>query len=97
MSCFSSITESENVQFNNIYPNPSMGSVFIDLNLQKISDVTIQITDLTGRIVSTRTYGELMPGGQTIRYYTSGIAAGTYILNAIVDGTSVVTSKVNLQ
>ncbi len=74
-----------------------MGSIFIDLKLEKISDVTIQITDMTGRVVSTRAYNELMPGGQTIRYYTSGIAAGAYILNAIVDGSTVVASKVNLQ
>lgn len=97
MTCFTSITESEKVEFNNIYPNPSMGSIFIDLKLEKISNVTIQITDMTGRVVSTRDYNELMPGGQTIRYYTSGIAAGAYILNAIVDGSTVVASKVNLQ
>lgn len=97
MSCFTSVTESENVSVNNIYPNPSMGSVFIDVKLEKISDVTIQITDMTGRIVSTRSYNDLMPGGQTIRYYTSGIAAGAYILHAIVDGTTVAASKVTLQ
>lgn len=96
MNCNASVNENENITINNIYPNPSKSSIYIDLKLEKISDVTIEIFDLAGRKIRSHEYQGLMPGGNTIRYNTSGVNPGSYIMHAVVDGQVIIASKISL-
>jgi hypothetical protein len=61
----------------NMYPNPTNGNTFLTLNLVQTQDVQVIITDVTGRIVASRSYGELA-GAWTLPVSTEGFAAGVY-------------------
>ena len=38
----------------NVFPNPSNGHVFIDINLQRAEDGTVTVHDLMGKVLYTR-------------------------------------------
>ncbi|MCU0435704.1 MAG: T9SS type A sorting domain-containing protein [Bacteroidia bacterium] len=61
----------------NLYPNPTNGNTFLTLNLDQVQEVDVIITDITGRVVASRNYGELT-GAWTLPVYTEGFAAGIY-------------------
>ncbi|MFN8715207.1 MAG: Omp28-related outer membrane protein [Bacteroidota bacterium] len=61
----------------NMYPNPTNGNTFLTLNLVQTQEVQVIITDVTGRIVASRNYGELA-GAWTLPMNTEGFAAGMY-------------------
>lgn len=65
-----------------IYPNPSTESVTLNLNLKSPQQITIEITDLTGKLIRSRNVGTLQ--GETIQTINvSGIAKGTYLVRVV--------------
>jgi hypothetical protein len=65
-----------------IYPNPSTESVTLNLNLKSPQQITIEITDLTGKLIRSRNVGTLQ--GETIQTINvSGIAKGTYTMRVV--------------
>ncbi|MGL5890363.1 MAG: T9SS type A sorting domain-containing protein, partial [Bacteroidia bacterium] len=75
----------------NMYPNPTNGNTFLTLNLDQTQEVQIIITDVTGRIVASRNYGELA-GAWTLPMNTEGFAAGMYNVQ-IRTGNNVETKR----
>ncbi len=61
------------------YPNPANNEINIKYALKATSDVTIQIADMTGRIVSTITENAQGKGEHTTSVNTSNLASGNYI------------------
>lgn len=65
-----------------IYPNPSTESVTLNLNLKFPQQITIEITDLTGKLIRSRNVGTLQ--GETLQTINvSGIAKGTYTMRVV--------------
>ncbi|MCR4826253.1 MAG: T9SS type A sorting domain-containing protein [Bacteroidales bacterium] len=72
--------------FSQNYPNPFDGTTFVNLQVAEPGDVTIQMTDITGRIVETLFIASLQPGVHQLRVSLS--AAGIYFLTARQAGRS---------
>lgn len=64
----------------NIYPNPANGQVTISFDLSTSSDMAIEVTDLTGRIVLSVMNEKLISGTVVRTINTSGLAEGNYLI-----------------
>ena len=61
------------------YPTPAVNSTNVRFSLAKGSDVTIRITDMSGRIINTINENNLTSGEHTISVSTSNLPAGNYL------------------
>ncbi len=61
------------------YPNPANDQININFGLANASEVKVQIMDITGRTLSTTTFGKMKAGANTVSVSTSGLAAGNYV------------------
>lgn len=82
----------ENVGFLkniNVYPNPSSENIVLDLNFKTALQTTIELTDVTGKVVFSKNAGELNgESKQTIDI--SAISKGSYFVRIITEsGTEV--------
>lgn len=62
----------------NIYPNPANEMAFIDVDFVKGNDVVLTISDLTGKVVATRSY--VINEKVQLPINTSTFSKGTYIV-----------------
>lgn len=60
------------------YPNPFSGATRFDLNLQKTSDVSVEVFNVVGKLVKTINAGTLTAGVNTITIDGSDLASGMY-------------------
>jgi len=72
-----------------IYPNPTSSISTVEFNLVNASEVTISITDLSGKIVSERNLGQLNAGANATEINTSSFNAGIYYVTVSSNGSSV--------
>ncbi len=63
----------------NIFPNPATEKITVELNTKIQSTITLQIIDVTGKLISENNIGEVY-GKYSHELNTSGIAKGTYFL-----------------
>jgi Secretion system C-terminal sorting domain len=63
-----------------VYPNPSHGMVTAAIKQESVSDVTITVTDLTGRVVYEMTNKSVKDLNVSLNL--TNIVSGTYIINA---------------
>jgi hypothetical protein len=80
------------------YPNPFTNTVSLRYKIATKGTVTIQVTDLTGRVVSNIIEGNKAPGEYTVRWDAANLAAGTYFAkislnNQSFQGVKIVKSK----
>ncbi len=78
-----------------VYPNPATTSVSISLQLTEQSNVTISVTDVSGKEISSRNYGQLN-GSSIITINTSNTPAGVYFVNVKMDN-AITQKKVIIQ
>lgn len=69
-----------------VYPNPSNGTSFVELNLETAQEVSMVIRDVTGKIVGTHSYGT-MSGANILPIYTSELATGMYTVEVMTGET----------
>lgn len=69
-----------------VYPNPSTGLSFVELNLATAQEVTMTIRDITGKVVATRNYGT-MSGSNILPINTEEFANGLYTVELITGET----------
>ncbi len=72
-----------------IYPNPTSSTSTIEFNLVNVSEATISITDLSGKIVSERNLGQLNAGANATEINTTSFNAGIYYVTVSSNGSSV--------
>ena len=75
---FKGVTRNDFTFFGN-YPNPAVNSTNIKFSLAKSTDVTIVITDMSGRTINTITQSDLGIGEHIIPVETNNMAPGNYI------------------
>jgi hypothetical protein len=63
-----------------VYPNPATTAVSVSLQIKEQSDVTISVTDIAGKEISSKNYGQ-MNGASVITINTSNTPAGVYFVN----------------
>ena len=72
-----------------IYPNPTTTTSTVEFNLVNVSEATISITDLSGKIVSERNLGQLNAGANATEINTTSFNAGIYYVTVSSNGSSV--------
>ena len=72
-----------------IYPNPSSSSVNLEMNIANPSEVNIQVTDLSGKIVTTQNLGFLPLGKNQTTIQSASFNNGLYYVTISSNGTSV--------
>ncbi|MFT4536689.1 MAG: thiol-disulfide isomerase/thioredoxin [Saprospiraceae bacterium] len=87
-------TEIYDTNLASVYPNPASDFTNIKINVGSAADVTIQVTDMMGQLVSKRNLGTVA-GTQNVGYDVSELAAGNYTFK-IIAGDKVATQKVSV-
>ena len=79
------------------YPNPFNPSTTIKFGIPKAGNVTLNIYDITGRLVQTLVNNApLNPGTVTYKFNGSNLASGVYFYTLIVDNNKIDTKKMVL-
>jgi hypothetical protein len=76
----SSISNASNL---NMFPNPTSGNVFVDLNLEARADVQIQITTVMGQTVMTHQFNQAQ--NSTFELETAQLPTGVYMVKFTID------------
>jgi hypothetical protein len=78
-----------------VYPNPANTSANVELNLLSNDNVTVEMFDMTGKLISSENKGQLAAGQHIMPLNTANLSNGIYFVK-ITAGTSVVTTKVSV-
>ncbi|MBC8215039.1 MAG: CotH kinase family protein [Candidatus Marinimicrobia bacterium] len=71
-----------------VYPNPFNPKTVISYQLSVISNVTIQVYDITGRLVEILVSGEVVCGNHTVKWDASQHSSGVYFVQIIIGNHS---------
>lgn len=68
-----------------LYPNPTHGDLNIEISENTADNITIQVVDFTGKLVSTKEWNSM---GTVVRESLdlNELSQGTYFVNVILDG-----------
>lgn len=72
------VSSIDNASNLNMYPNPTSGNVFVDLDLEKQTDVRVQITTVTGQTVMTHLFNQTQ--NSKFELETSQLPTGVYMV-----------------
>ena len=98
-SVFVGIEENEaslNFELSDIYPNPANSLAQLNVRLQDNAGVSVNLVNIIGQSVQMFNYGLMNAGDHQIRLDVSGIPAGLYYCNVMVNGQSA-TRKIVIQ
>jgi len=73
------------IRLGNIFPNPMTEVAGLYISLDKPSEVSVEIYDIAGKLVSTQAQGRLMAGESKINVNASALQAGSYIYRVIAE------------
>nr|MBK9651331.1 T9SS type A sorting domain-containing protein [Bacteroidota bacterium] len=90
------VAGSANFSVGQNVPNPFTGNTQFVVTLKNTSDVTVEVSNLVGQVVSTNTYTNLNTGANTITIDGSKLGAGSYYYTVKV-GDNKVTRKMIVQ
>ena len=74
------VAEISTNRFISVSPNPIQSKGTISINLERNSDLSLGIYNLSGILVKEYTYSLLNSGKNTIEFYTDNLSNGLYIL-----------------
>lgn len=75
-----------------VFPNPTSGETAINYSVENAHNVTINVLDVTGKVVKAMAQGTQTAGEHTVSFNASELNAGVYFVN-IATENSVVTKK----
>jgi len=84
--------ELNNLNVSQNVPNPFTGQTVVSYNLNETSTVSLQIMDVTGKVISTLNEGSQAAGAHNISVDGASLAAGTYFYT-LTAGTYQVTKR----
>ncbi len=79
----------------NVFPNPAKDYLNVNLNLDKATQIAIELIDMTGKSILRNDYGRLS-GEQALRLNFSDFKKGLYVLQ-IKSNTETVAYKINIE
>lgn len=71
-------------RIENMHPNPTSGDLFFDLYTGSKSQASLQIVDITGKVVKDETV-QLEPGKNELMADTKGLGEGIYLVKVYLD------------
>ena len=78
------------------YPNPFNPNTNIRFNVSQVSNMTLQVIDLQGRVVETKKYQQVRPGMHTYHFKARDISSGIYFYRLIAGNRTVATKRMLL-
>jgi hypothetical protein len=84
-----SIEENAAVYELNMFPNPATESTTVSFNLKNNADVTVVVTDLAGKTVSSAALTNATAGKNKVDINTATMAAGVYTVNFLANNTMI--------
>lgn len=79
----------------NLFPNPAKDNVKLDFVLEHTSDVTVNIYNVSGQMVSSVNHGNYAAGKQEIEVNIETLASGIYTVELVADDSRT-TSRLNV-
>lgn len=77
----------DNVQEIKLYPNPSDGNVNVSFNLKTAQQVSLNVTDLSGKVLETITVNGTN-GGNVVMLDNTDLATGMYLIQVAANGST---------
>jgi len=77
----------------NVYPTLVSDMVTVDLTLAQHSDVTMNITDIMGHVISSQSLSNEAAGAHQYYYNTRDLASGVYFVN-VVTSSGTISQKI---
>jgi hypothetical protein len=68
-----------------LFPNPTSSNATVALTIQEASTVELSITDMSGKVMNQRDYGQIS-GSYTIDLPTADFPAGIYLVELTING-----------
>lgn len=90
-----SIKEFASIDRLAVYPNPSNGDVTISYNANDAVNVTVEIVDITGKVVFSEALGNVSVGEQNLSLDLQSFNSGFYFVN-IKTNTEVTSQKLTI-
>ena len=78
----------------NVFPNPVSSQTTIRYRLDVDANISIQISDITGRTIKVLNEGHKTAGDYSIQWNAGGIAAGNYLVDLYANGGKMQTVKI---
>jgi hypothetical protein len=94
-SAIPSVTNGTNVTKVFLFPSPAQNVANFDLDVVSAIQVTINIYDMVGRLVTTKNVGTLSAGQHSIPVNTTELPNGVYIYN-VISGTEISSGKFSI-
>ena len=82
---FNGINENKNDLALNLFPNPATDNVQVSYTLTAETTVTINLYDVTGKLVATESKGEQPNGRHFANINTSSVAKGFYTVKVVTN------------
>jgi len=76
------------LQLNGIYPNPFSSTTHVSFGLANAGEVTVDVFDLSGRLIEQISGGLLQAGGHSIEFDGEALSSGVYFVRVRVQGSS---------
>ncbi|MCE3295672.1 MAG: hypothetical protein K0R65_1386 [Crocinitomicaceae bacterium] len=80
-----SVNELKSASGLSVYPNPAKDKVSVNFNVSKEAAVKIELTDLAGKVVSSKTM-TASEGAHSVELETRNVSNGVYVLNLVTEG-----------
>ncbi len=80
-----------------VFPNPAVTETRVNFNLEGSRSVAYEIRDLQGKLIKWANVGYFPQGENNFAVNVSDIAAGNYVLNLVIDGSSLYSRQLNIQ
>jgi hypothetical protein len=69
----------------------------VNFNLEGSRSVAFEVRDLQGKLIKWANVGDFPQGENNFAVNVSDIAAGNYMLNLVIDGSSLFSQQLNIQ
>ncbi len=93
---YSSLTSTAAKSFTiNVFPNPAKDYLNVNLNLDKATQIAVELIDMTGKSIIRNDYGRIA-GEQALRLDFSDLKKGLYVLQ-VKSNAETVAYKINIE
>ena len=83
----------ERLTLHDAYPNPFNPSTVISFDLKDANMVSLDIYDVSGRMVASLIRGQMIPGNHKVSWNPGDLSSGLYLINLVV-GTETFNQKI---
>ena len=74
-------------------PNPTSGVSAISYELENSSEISLNVFDVTGKVVATQNIGEQNAGAHSVNFNAASLSAGVYYYSLTVNNTATAAMK----